>query len=115
MDLGLKIIPPQSTSESLINEVGEDLKNIEGVQGSGTTRSRAIDPVSIIVWVKLSAEVIAAAGAAVTLAQHILNLLHKKKMSGAIVEFANGTKVTIDNASAEDIAQLIKAGICQSG
>ena len=110
MDVGIKIIPAKQTSEAIVEDVENELKQLEGIQGAGTTSSRAIDPGSILLWVKLSVELIAAAGAAVTVAQQIINLLRKKNMSDATLEFANGTKVSVSSVSAENVAKLLQAG-----
>ena len=110
MDIGIKIIPSKQTNEALLGDVESELKQLEGIIGAGSSSSRAIDPGSILLWVKLSAELITAAGAAVTVVQQIINLLRKKNMSDAILEFANGTKVSVSSASAEDLAKLLQAG-----
>lgn len=107
MQAAFKIIPPKDTTETDIASIGSELKGMSGIEGAGSTQSRAIDPVSLLVWVKLSAEVAAVAGAAVKVLEDIVKFLRDRGMGAATIEFADGTKLSIANASIDDIRKLV--------
>ena len=107
----LKIVLPESSDEDrkkLVGCVGK-MKEIDGVAGAGTTQVRAIDPVSIGVWIKLIVEAAGAAGLVVGVVTKIVEMIRGKGIKGAEIQLPNEVVIKVDEASSKDIEDLIVA------
>jgi hypothetical protein len=100
---------PDSTSPSDQREIEAALQQVKDVEGAGISEPRAIDPVSILVWVKLAAGVITAAGAAMPVIQQVVELIRGKGIKGAKINLPGGATVEVDEASTSDIERVLHA------
>jgi len=88
--------------EALAREAGA----LEGVQGSGVSQTRGLDPASITVWIQLASMVTTAVGAAIPVIQKILDLIRNQGHKNARIKFADGTEISVE-ASPADVEKLV--------
>ena len=101
---------PEGVSEDDIKEIKNLLKEIDSVDDAGSVSSRSgIDPASIMLWVQLATGVLGVTSTGIVIAQKLKELFQKKRVSGARVKLPNGTEISLDTGSAEEIAKIIEA------
>ena len=100
-------LPPESASADakLISDALGELPEVERARPQ-QTRS---DLATIALLVELAGGVFTAVATAVPIIQKIISTIRGKGIKGAVIEFPGGGKLTIDNASVEDIERLIRA------
>ena len=101
---------PEGISEDDIRDIKDLLKEIDSVDDTGEVSSRSgIDPQSIMLWVQLASGVLGVTSSGIVIAQKMKELFQKKRVSGARVKLPNGTEISLDTSSAEEIAKIIEA------
>ena len=68
-----------------------------------------IDPASINLWIQIASGALSIGGAGIVITQKIKEILHSKKVTGAIIKLKDGTEISLDNSSPEEIAKIIVA------
>ena len=96
-------------TDSELDSLREELRQLEDVNDVGRGDTKAIDPASLMLWVTLGSTAIAAAGSGVGLFEKIAGLFRGKGIKGAKITLENGTSFCADEISAEDLASLLKA------
>ncbi|MCI0691366.1 hypothetical protein L0337_05090 [candidate division KSB1 bacterium] len=108
----LTIALPGSISEAEIAEITQALKEIQAVESVKDTRSpvqRGVDPATIKVWIEVAIGVIGFISAAMPLIKKVIAMIRNKGISGAKIKLPNGTEISVDNASPEEIEKILKA------
>lgn len=88
--------------EAIAREAGA----LEGVQGSGVSQTRSLDPASLMAWVQLGSAVVAAMGAAVPVIQKILDVLRARGHKNAHIRFPDGTEISVE-ATPDEVERLV--------
>jgi hypothetical protein len=101
------VFPPGSAPDdaALIETALSELSVVESAQ---PIQAR-FDPASVALFVKLAGSVLGVVGTAVPIIQKIVATIRGKGVKGVVIEFSNGGKLSIDQASAADIERLIRA------
>jgi hypothetical protein len=101
----LEIEFPQGVSEDDVTGLEEALRELDEVQDAGPTATRAIDPVSIGLWLTVAADAVGLASAL----GKVLALIRGRGIEGARLKLADGTEISVDRASVADIERLLAA------
>jgi cell division protein FtsX len=108
----LTITLPGSISAADIAEITQALKEIQAVESVKDTRSpvqRGVDPATLKVWVEIAVGVVGFVSAAMPLIKKVIATIRGKGISGAKIKLPNGTEISVDNASHEEIEKILKA------
>ena len=101
---------PEGISEDDMRDIKNVLKGIDSVEDAGSVSSRTgIDPQSIMLWVQLATGVLGVTSTGIVIAQKLKELFRKKRVSGARVKLPNGTEISLDESSADEIAKILEA------
>ena len=104
------ILLPEGISENDTQEIQNLLKDIDSVDNAGSMASRTVvDPASIMLWVQVASGVLSIGSAGIVIAQKIKEIFHRKKVLGATIKLTNGTEISLDKSSAEEIAKILEA------
>jgi hypothetical protein len=98
----LTIELPNETPSADVEALQAELKGLSDVKGSGQFTPRGFGPEEIMLWIKV-------AGAIATLVPKVVELLRKRRIEKAVITLPNGTKIEVDNVTAEEIQKLIAA------
>ena len=99
---------PKDLNPDDVDEIKNELKGMEEVQDAGPGDARFIDAESIMVWVTLLSTVVVNIDKAIPVFAKIKGLFQKKGIKGVKISKPDGTTITIDNVSAEEIVKLLK-------
>jgi hypothetical protein len=110
MSQRITIVLPGAVPERDAREVQNWLERLDSVDkvSQVTTRS-AIDPASIIFWIQITSGVLGAVGAMLPVIQKIIKIIRNKKISDATIRLPNGTEISLDESSAEEIVKILEA------
>jgi hypothetical protein len=101
----LEIELPKSVSEDDLRALEQELTELDEVGAAGSTTTRAIDPVSIGLWISLASDALGLASAV----GKIVQLIRGRGIEGAKLKLPDGTEISVDRASAADIERLLAA------
>jgi hypothetical protein len=101
----LEIELPKSMSEDDVLALEQELTELEEVGAAGSTETRAIDPVSIGLWIALATDALGLASAVGKIAE----LIRGRGIEGAKLKLPDGTEISVDRASVADIERLLAA------
>jgi len=105
----VSIMLPDSSGESEQLALEEAIRQLDLVDDAGISVPRAIDPASVLLWVKLASTVIGGIGTAIPVIEKIVALIRGKGIRGARIELPGGARLNIDEASSAEIERLLKA------
>lgn len=105
MSTVLEIELPPSVSEEEQAELEKALRQLDDVDDAGPTGTRAIDPASIGLWIKLAADALGLAPAV----GKVVELIRGRRIEGATLKLPDGIEISVDRASVEDIERLLAA------
>jgi hypothetical protein len=98
---------PDSTSTAQQEDLEAALQDMHDVEGAGLSQTRAIDPATIQIWVKVAGEVIATTAAALPVIEKTVALIRGKGVKGAKITLPGGATLQVDSASADDIRRIV--------
>jgi hypothetical protein len=104
-DLSLTL--PSRTSIETVRALTADLETLQEVEQT-TTSDRSFLGAALVL-VKVAGPALESAATALPLIQKIVELVRGRGVSGASIELADGTKISVDSASAADIERLLEA------
>jgi hypothetical protein len=107
MTQGITLLVPQGAAPSGVEDVRRALAEVEGVTDVRPLEVRALDPVSIMTAISFAADALSIASAAATVIGSIVDRVRKAKVHGAVIQLANGVKITLDSASPDDILRIV--------
>jgi hypothetical protein len=105
MSAVLEIELPRSVSEEDQAALEEALVQLDEVEDAGPTETRAIDPVSLGLWISLAADAVGLASAV----GKVVELIRGRQIEGAKLKLPDGTEISVDRASVKDIERLLAA------
>lgn len=103
----LMIHSEEKLDPATLAEIQEELRALDGVQSAGG-QTRSIDPASLDLWVKLAATAISTVGTAVPVLTAIVKVLRKRGVRNTTIELKDGTKIVVENATADDIRRIVE-------
>ncbi len=104
----LTITLPTSVSKTEIAEISQALKKVQAVESVQETTSRGVDPATAKIWIEVAVGVVGLVSAAIPVIKEIITMIRGKGISGAQIKLPNGTEISVDNASSEEIEKIIK-------
>jgi hypothetical protein len=105
----LEIELPESVSAEAAAELETELRRIDEVEDAGSTDVRGIEVEVLGLWVQLVSNALAAVSVGVPIVQRIVSLIRGRDIQGAKLKFPDGTEVSVDRASAEQLERIIAA------
>jgi hypothetical protein len=108
MENKLTISLPATVSKEEIESIQNALKEIEAVVDAGTASSRGIDPATVMVWFEVAGGILGAISTAILVFQRIRAMIRGKGITGATIRFADGTEISVDNATPEEIERILR-------
>ena len=106
---GFRIILPKDTPDVEVKAARKELERISGVEDTTAEQVYGLDPVSIMVWVKLASAIVGAAGGAVPLIKQVVEMFRARNLDAVEIEIPGGGRVKVSSASAADIERLVRA------
>jgi hypothetical protein len=103
----LSIELPEGTSQDTLQELSDELSQLEEVEETSAPQRSVIGTALMVVQV--AGPVLEAVSTALPIIQKITGLIRGKGVTGAKIELPDGTKIAVDNASADDIERLLNA------
>ncbi len=100
---------PKTVSENEIATLQADLKAIESVENARPTKRRGVDPQAAMMWVQFATGALSAVTTGLPILQKVSEAVRGKGIKGAKIALADGTTISLDRVSADDLERLIKA------
>lgn len=100
---------PTTVSDSELEALKSEIKQLNDVADAGLEDTRGIDPVSLGIWVQAAAGVLGVVGTAVPIIQKIIEMIRGKGIPGAKITLPNGVTISADEVSAKDLERLLRA------
>jgi hypothetical protein len=104
----LRIEFPRDTAPDTVQSVADELDQLDEVDDARPETERSILAAALLV-VNVAGPVLQNVGTALPVVQKIVELLRGRGVSGATIELPDGTKISVDNASAADIEHILEA------
>jgi hypothetical protein len=104
----LRIEFPRGTSPDVVGSVADEVEGLDDVEQTTAPSERSVIGAALLV-VSVAGPVLEHVATAVPVVQKIIEALHGRGVTGAKIELPDGTKISVDNASAEDIERLLEA------
>lgn len=105
--LTLSVTLPSGTSIETAQALAVDLDQLEEIEQT-TSGDRSFVGAALVL-VKVAGPALESAATALPLIQKIVELVRGRGVSGASIELADGTKISVDSASVADIERLLEA------
>ena len=105
----LTIALPADADAAELDAIADELRTVEDVEDAGPDEARSIDPASIGLWIQIASGGLTVATSALALIRGVIGTLRKRDVRGATIELPNGTKISVDDATPEEIERLVKA------
>jgi hypothetical protein len=103
----LSVTLPSGTSIETAQALAVDLDQLEEIEQT-TSGDRSFVGAALVL-VKVAGPALESAATALPLIQKIVELVRGRGVSGASIELADGTKISVDSASVADIERLLEA------
>lgn len=100
---------PKELSEADREDILSEIRNIEGVEESDLDEERAIDPVSITMYITIATTVLTLAEKALPFFERIMDRIKGKGIKDFVVTLPDDTKIAIKEGSAEDVKKIAEA------
>jgi hypothetical protein len=99
---------PNTISDSELATLETELKQMAEVENAGSMDARSVDPQALMLWVQLVSGALAAVSTGVPIIQKIAGMFQGRGIKGAKIALPDGTTVSIDDVSPQDLENLIK-------
>jgi hypothetical protein len=104
----LSIEFPRGTPADTVQSVAAELDQLDEVDETTAPTERSVIAAALLL-VNVAGPVLQNVATAVPVIQKIIESLRGRGVTGATIELPDGTKISVDNASAEDIERLVEA------
>lgn len=104
----LRIELPRGTPQDTVQSVTDDLNQLDEIEETTPSTERSVIGTALLL-VNVAGPVLETVGTGLPIVQKIVELLRGRGVSGATIELADGTKISVDNASVDDIERLLEA------
>jgi hypothetical protein len=99
---------PSTTPEEDLKALKDQIQKMGDVEDTGSLGERSIDPVTLGLWIQLATGALGVVSTGVPIIQKIVEMIRGKGIKGVKLTLANGTTVSVDDASAKDLEKLIR-------
>jgi hypothetical protein len=107
VDPYLSIEIPEGASQETLRELTDELRQLDGVEDTNEPTRSVVG--TALVLVKVAGPILEGVSTALPIVKKIVGLIRGKGVSGAQIELPDGTKLSVDSASAGDIERLLEA------
>src|SRR5512142_985399 len=104
----LSIEFPRGTSADTVQSVAADLDRLDEVGETEAPTERSVIAAALLL-VNMAGPVLQNVSTAAPVIQKIIESIRGRGVTGATIELPAGTKISVDNASAEDIERILEA------
>lgn len=104
----LSIEFPRGTSPDVVGSVADELEGLAEVDETSAPTERSVVGAALLL-VSVAGPVLQHVATAVPVVQKIVEMLRGRGVTGATIELPDGTKISVDSASAEDIERILEA------
>ena len=104
----LSIEFPRGTPPDTVQSVADQLEQLEEVDQTDTPTERSIVGAALLL-VNVAGPVLQNVATALPVVQKIIESIRGRGVTGATIELPDGTKISVDNASAQDIERILEA------
>jgi ferric-dicitrate binding protein FerR (iron transport regulator) len=104
----LSIEFPRGTSPDTLRAVADELDQLDEVDQTKPSSERSVLGAALLL-VNVAGPVLQNVATALPVVQKIVEALRGRGVTGATIELADGTKISVDSASAEDIERILEA------
>jgi hypothetical protein len=104
----LRIEFPRETAQETVGSVADELDQLDEIDETSLGTERSVLGAALLL-VNVAGPVLQNVATAVPVVQKIVELLRGRGVSGATIELPDGTKISVDNASAADIERILEA------
>ena len=104
----LRIEFPRETAQDTVESVADELGQLDEIDETSRGTERSVLGAALLL-VNVAGPVLQNVATAVPVVQKIVELLRGRGVSGATIELPDGTKISVDNASAADIERILEA------
>jgi hypothetical protein len=91
-----------------MGSVADEVEGLDDVEETSSATERSVIGAALLV-VSVAGPVLEHVATAVPVVQKIIEAVRGRGVTGATIELPDGTKISVDNASAEDIERLLEA------
>jgi len=100
---------PKTASKEDLKAIRSELEDMAEIEDIGSLTDRSIDPSTLGLWIQVATGIVGVASSTMPLIQKLMEIVRGKAIKGAKITLANGTVVSIDEASVKDVEKLILA------
>jgi hypothetical protein len=104
----LSIEFPRGTPPDTLQSVADELDQLDEVDETSAPTERSVIGAALLL-VNVAGPVLQNVATALPVVQKIVEALRGRGVTGATIELPDGTKISVDNASAEDIERILEA------
>jgi hypothetical protein len=104
----LRIEFPRETPQDTVRSVADELDQLDEIDETSAETERSVLGAALLL-VNVAGPVLQNVATALPVVQKIVELLRGRGVSGATIELPDGTKISVDNASAADIERILEA------
>lgn len=104
----LRIEFPHATSPDTVQTVADELNRLDEVAETTPATERSVLGAALLL-VNVAGPVLQNVATALPVVQKIIESIRGRGVSGATIELSDGTKISVDNASVEDLERLLEA------
>jgi hypothetical protein len=104
----LRIEFPRETPQHTVRSVADELDRLDEIDETSAETERSVLGAALLL-VNVAGPVLQNVATALPVVQKIVELLRGRGVSGATIELPDGTKISVDNASAADIERILEA------
>ncbi len=104
----LSIEFPRGTPPDTVQSVADELDRLDEVDETNAPTERSVIGAALLL-VSVAGPVLQNVATALPVVQKIIEALRGRGVTGATIELADGTKISVDSASAEDIERILEA------
>jgi trans-2-enoyl-CoA reductase len=106
---GLTIEYPTNTAKSKIGEIERGIKEVPSVKSVVSGDDRGADVGTLSTVIGLLPTVLQSAGALTQTIKQVTDMVRGQSVKGVKMKFSDGTEISIDKGSSEDVQKLIAA------
>lgn len=100
---------PADVSDSELESIQAQLREMSEVEDAGSMNARSIDAQSLMLWVQIATSAVGLISAGVPLVQRVVEMIRGKGLKGVKLMLSDGTSFSADEISAAELEKVLKA------
>src|SRR5260370_29901613 len=100
---------PAEVSDSELESIQAQLREMSEVEDAGSMNARSIDAQSLMLWVQIATSAVGLVSAGVPLVQRVVEMIRGKGLKGVKLMLSDGTSFSADEISAQELEKVLKA------